>query len=113
MRLISFPLIRMGHTDDEAQRPASAPEDATSSARPSFKLKDGPLSVSLFAKSKDKGEVHLFVVPERVYRNKDKQWVSTHILHEEDLLRMSLLLTKAYDRLRHKLEDINSDSPQS
>ncbi|MEZ5942907.1 MAG: hypothetical protein R3C18_16060 [Planctomycetaceae bacterium] len=97
----------MAHANDEASRPASPQSDATSSA-PSFKLKDGPLSVSVFAKSKGQGEVHLFVVPERAYRNKDKQWVSTHILHEEDLLRMSLLLMKTYAQLRHKTEEGSS-----
>lgn len=102
----------MGDSHNEAPRPASQPEDATPSAQPSFKLKDGPLSVSVFAKSKGKGEVHLFVVPERVYRNKDKQWVSTHLLHEEDLLRMSLLLMKTYAQLRHKHEEPSSDQSQ-
>lgn len=97
----------MGSSHDEAKRPASQNEDATSSAKPSFKLRDGPLSVSVFAKSKAKGEVHLFVVPERAYRDKDKNWVSTHILHEEDLLRMSLLLMNTYARLRHKSDTAN------
>jgi len=102
----------MVQPNDEAKRPASNNEDATPSARSSFKLKDGPLSVTVFAKSKGKGEVHLFVVPERAYRNKDKKWVSTHLLHEEDLLRMSLLLMRTYAQLRHKTEEPSPDSKQ-
>lgn len=107
---ISFPITFMGSSHDEAKRPASNNQDATSQATPSFKLKDGPLSVTVFARSKSKDEMHLFIVPERAYRNKDKEWVSTHILHQDDLLAMSQLLTKAYARLRHKHEETQADN---
>lgn len=94
---------------DEAQRPASPEQDAhTSSAKPRLKLRDGSLTVTVFAKDKAKGGTHLFVVPERAYRDADKKWHSTHLLHEEDLLRMSLLLTKAYAQLRH-----SGDKPEA
>jgi len=105
----------MVQSHDEAQRPASNNEDATSPAQspvdgkshPHFKLKDGNLSVTVFAKSKGK-DVHLFVVPERSYRDAANKWHTTHILHEEDLLRLSLLLMKTYAYLRHDSQDFPS-----
>jgi len=101
----SFPITFMGSSHDEAKRPASNKQDNTSQATPSFKLKDGPLSATVFARSKGKDEVHLFIVPERAYRNKDQEWVSTHILHQDDLLPMSLLLMKVYARMRHQTDE--------
>lgn len=85
----------------EATRPASQEQDAPSPAKLQFKLRDGTLTVSVFAKPAAKDKTHLFVVPERAYRDKNDEWKSTHLLHEEDLLRMSLLLSEAYSRLRH------------
>jgi hypothetical protein len=99
----------MGSSHDEAKRSASNNQDATPPAKPSFKLKDGALSVTVFARSTGKDDVQLFVVPERAYRNKDKQWVSTHILHQDDLLPMSLLLMKVYSQMRHKRDDSKTD----
>lgn len=57
----------MGSSHDEAKRPASNKQENRSQTSPSFKLKDGPLSATVFARSKGKDEVHLFIVPERAY----------------------------------------------
>lgn len=105
----------MAQSNDEAKRPASNNEDATppaqspieGKAKPHFKLKDGNVSVTVFAKTKGK-DVHLFVVPERSYRDANDKWQGTHILHEEDLLRLSLLLMKTYAHLRHTEQELDS-----
>ena len=104
----------MVQSNDEAKRPAQQ-QDATPPAhsldegnsKPHFKLKDGNISVTVFAKTKGK-DVHLFVIPERSYRDKQDKWHTTHILHEEDLLRLSLLLMKTYAHLRHVSKDFES-----
>ena len=106
----------MVQPNDEAKRPAQK-QDATSPApsidegnsKPRFKLKDGSISVTVFAKTKGK-DVHLFVVPERSYRDSNDKWHTTHILHEEDLLRLSLLLMKTYAHLRHLSKDFETQS---
>lgn len=113
--LFLFPIIRMVSSSDEAKRPASNNDDATSSAEspadgtshPHFKLKDGNISVTVFAKTKGK-DVHLFIVPERSYRNAEDKWHTTHILHEEDLPRLSLLLLRTYAHLRHSSQQFKS-----
>lgn len=105
----------MVQPNDEAKRPASNNEDATPPARSPidgkskahFKLKDGNISVTVFAKMKGK-DVHLFVVPERSYRDSADKWHATHILHEDDLLRLSLLLMKTYAHLRHTSQEFES-----
>lgn len=114
-RFVSFPFTRMVPSNDEAKRPASNDEDATSSAEspadgtshPHFKLKDGSISVTVFAKTKGK-DVHLFIVPERSYRDAQDKWHTTHILHEEDLPRLSLLLLRTYAHLRHSSQEFKS-----
>ena len=111
-----FSFSRMVQPNDEAKRPAQQ-QDATSPApsidegnsKPHFKLKDGNISVTVFAKTKGK-DVHLFVVPERSYRDSNDKWHTTHILHEEDLLRLSLLLMKTYAHLRHSSNDFEIQS---
>ncbi|MCA9062832.1 MAG: hypothetical protein KDA96_07230 [Planctomycetaceae bacterium] len=105
----------MVQSNDEAKRPASNNQDTTppaqspadSKSQPHFKLRDGNISVTVFAKAKGK-DVHLFVVPERSYRDAKDQWQTTHILHEEDLLRLSLLLMKTYAHLRHENQQFES-----
>ncbi|MCA9078192.1 MAG: hypothetical protein KDA93_24395 [Planctomycetaceae bacterium] len=94
----------MVQPSSEAPRPASSNEDAhTSSAERRLKLSDGRLSCTVFAKTRGKDKVHLFVIPERAYRDDEKKgWKNTHLLHEEDLLPMAALLTRTYHELRHK-----------
>lgn len=86
---------------EEGQRPAP-PQDATPPAKsvPEIKLRDGLLSVTVFSRSVDKKEKQYFIVPERSYRNDASEWVTTHLLHPEDLLPMSLMFQKAYSDLR-------------
>lgn len=98
----------MSTSHNEAKRPASSQQDATSSAKPSFKLKDGALTVTVFVRNKDTDDQQVFIVPERVYRNKENEWASTHILHQDDLLPMSHLLAKAYSRMRVQLDEPKS-----
>jgi len=93
---------------NEAKRPASSKMDATSWGNPTLKLRDGTLSVSVFARSDGQKDPQVFVVPERSYKNKGGQWVSTHILHEQDLPRMALLLNSVYGLLRHDKHEAGS-----
>ena len=97
----------------EATRPAQNQDDTSSapaqvgSAVPYYKLRDGNLSVTVFAKTKGK-DVHLFIVPERSYKDGKEKWHTTHIMHEEDLPRLSQLLVEAYVRLRHKSQEFEA-----
>ncbi len=110
-----LPITSMVQSNDEAERPASHNDDATPPAQspsggksqPHFKLRDGNITVTVFAKTKGK-DVHLFIVPERSYRDSSNEWQKTHILHEEDLLRLSLLLMKTYAHLRHDNQQFES-----
>ncbi|HQX51781.1 MAG TPA: hypothetical protein PLY87_09345 [Planctomycetaceae bacterium] len=91
----------------QGERPAPS-QDATSSARsvPERKLRDGCLSVTLFSRDNGKKEKNYFIVPERSYRNAKQAWETTHLLHPEDLLPMSLLLQRAYSDLRVNIAEI-------
>jgi hypothetical protein len=93
----------------KGERPAPI-QDATSPARSvaELRLRDGCLSVTLFSRENAKKEKSYFLVPERSYRDADQKWVSTHLLHPEDLLPMSLLLQRAYSELRIK----DADTPK-
>lgn len=92
-----------------AQRPASQQQDATTpSAQPQLKLRDGTLTVTVFSKPNPKGDAQLFVVPERAYRDANKKWQTTHLLHPDDLLRMSALLQETYARLRQTAKTFES-----
>ncbi|MDP1798863.1 MAG: hypothetical protein Q8K78_15320 [Planctomycetaceae bacterium] len=68
-----------------------------------MKLRDGRLTVTLFSRSGADGEKQWFVVPERSYRNEQRQWKSTHVLHPDDLLSMALLLQRVYSEHRVKI----------
>ena len=100
-----FPLFPM-LDGAKGERPAPN-QDATSPARsvPELRLRDGCLSVTLFSRENAKKEKSYFIVPERSYRDADQKWVTTHLLHPEDLLPMSLLLQRAYSDLRVKEGD--------
>ena len=104
----SFLISFMSTSHTEAKRPASTQPDAKSTAKPAFKLKDGALTVTVFVRNKDKEDQQIFIVPERTYKNKDNEWASTHILHQDDLLSMSLLLEKAYSRMKIQLDEPKS-----
>ena len=107
-----FPFISMVQQPyEEGQRPAP-PLDATPPAKsvPEIKLRDGLLSVTVFSRSVDKKEKQYFVVPERSFRNDASEWITTHLLHPEDLLPMSLLLQRAYSDLRQANADAKKKS---
>ena len=106
----------MDHPENEANSQASNPTDETPQASeghkgssPHFKLRDGLVSVTVFAKSNGK-HVNLFVVPERSYKDAKGNWHRTHLMHEEDLLRLSFLLIRTYAHLRHKSQEFTSDN---
>lgn len=86
----------------EGERPAPAQDAPTGKSVPEIKLRDGLLTVTVFSRTTAKKVKQLFVVPERSYRNDQEQWVTTHLLHPEDLLPMALLLQRAYSELRVK-----------
>ncbi|MCA8999023.1 MAG: hypothetical protein KDA80_18630 [Planctomycetaceae bacterium] len=96
----------MVSSHSQARRPAPS-KDATPSAQLQFKLRDGALSVSVFAKPVANDRTNVFIVPERAYRDKNDAWTSTHILHAEDLLRMSELLTQVHIQMNQV-----SDQPE-
>jgi hypothetical protein len=91
----------------KGERPAPS-RDATPPAKsvPELKLRDGSLTVTVFSRETGSKEKNLFVVPERSYRNAKQEWVTTHLLHPEDLLPMSLLLQRAYNDLRVTLAEV-------
>jgi len=89
----------------EGERPAPIQDAPTGKSVPEIKLRDGLLTVTVFSRTTAKKVKQLFVVPERSYRNDQEQWVTTHLLHPEDLLPMSLLLQRAYSDMRVKEAD--------
>ncbi len=93
----------------QGERPAQA-KDATSSAKstPQLKLRSGGLTVTLFSTIHANGEMSYFVIPERSYRNAKQEWETTHLLHVEDLLPMSLMLQRVFNELRVHPDDVVS-----
>ena len=47
-----------------------------------------------------------FAIPERSYRNAKQEWETTHLLHVEDLLPMSLMLQRVFSELRVHSDDL-------
>ncbi len=60
---------------------------------------DGNLSVTAFVSAASTDSPPM-IFPERAYRDENDKKCYTHMLREEDLLRMSELLRKAYTHLR-------------
>lgn len=87
------------------QRPASSQDALSPKSIPELKLRDGRLSVTIFSRTTAAEEKQWFVVPERSYRNEQRQWQSTHVLHPDDLLAMALLLQRAYSEHRTKIDE--------
>ena len=68
----------------EAKTPASTEQESTSSAKPVLKLRDGTLSVTVFAKdyeSNGKTREQQFVALDRSFKRGDGQWQTTNLLH--------------------------------
>jgi len=89
----------------EGSRPASSQDAASSKSVPELKLRDRRLTVTMFSRTTADGEKQWFVVPERSYRNEQRAWQSTHVLHPDDLLAMALLLQRTYSEHRVKRAD--------
>ncbi len=95
----------MGTTPEAGQ---TAPENnaAQTTGKPYLKLRDGTLSVSVFAKERQQGESYAIIVPERAYKDKSGKWVNTSTLYEGDLLQMAMLLMQTHARLRTTVESL-------
>jgi len=97
----------MANTSPTGQRPASQ-KDATSSAKPVLKLRDGSLNLTVFSKetvSRGKAREHSFVVLERSFQ-RDDAWQSTNLLHVEDLLAAAEMLRLAYLKVRDPVQPV-------
>ena len=102
---IFFPIFLMGIFSTGTQSPDSkTASNTTGDLHPLFRLQDGDLSLSVYAKEFQSGFDYTFIVPERTYKGKDGKPVSTSTLHVDDLLAMTSLLTQCHIRLRTKLE---------
>jgi len=78
------------------------------SQRPIETIRDGKLSASIWQNSSDNGNLFYSVTFERVYTGEDEQPHSAASFSGTDLLKISLLATKAYDRCQ-ALRDSSSN----
>lgn len=94
----------MAHLSHEAQRSASAKQNATPSARQAGTLTDGYLSVRFTIRTDAHGRTDLFAQPQQQYDNGDGRTFHSPFIHQDDLFGMAMLLMKAsgYARLLKK-----------
>ena len=65
------------------------------SQQPAYKLNDGPLRVTIWRNTTDKGTFYS-MTPSRGYKNGDDIWKETESLNSDDALPMAELLREAY-----------------
>ena len=67
-------------------------------AKPTVKLRDGVLSVAIWANKSEEGNIFYSTTYARGYKDGD-EWKETTSLGADDLLKVSRLLQRAYDKI--------------
>ncbi len=66
--------------------------------KPVLTLRDGTVSIAIWANATDQGTFYK-AQPIRSYKNKDDQWRDTDSFSQNDLLKLSQLIVKAYEEI--------------